>query len=379
MKKSIKNIYIIILAVVIMLPVLFFGIFGKYFNSDNNENRTLAQMPELSISSIKDFPTAFENYFDDNLPFKNQLVFINSLMNYKILHISSSDSVIAGKNGWLFYKGAQVNDEDPISDYNGSNLFSDEELSTIAANMVEAKAQLSSRNSDFIIMICPNKEGVYSEYMPSAYGKHTDWGRMRQVVDYLRKNTDLTVVCPYDDIMAYKESNPDEQLYYKYDTHWNNLGSYIGACDLNDALGYSSPDLSTLNKSEGHVPVYDLANLLNLGSYLEDDPALLVENFSSHEAQIETNDTGTEFRGTLASKDGDERKLFVIGDSFSTSMFKYLACNFNDSYLNFYYNYNLSMLEDEQPDVVVYETVERYLNNMLHFSITDGIDAEAEN
>ena len=36
------------------------------------------------------------------------------------------------------------------------------------------------------------------------------------------------------------------------------------------------------------------------------------------------------------------------------------------------------MLEKEEPDVVVYETVERYLNNMLHFSIKDGIEADAE-
>ena len=59
-------------------------------------------------------------------------------------------------------------------------------------------------------------------------------------------------------------------------------------------------------------------------------------------------------------------------------MFQYVACNFDSSYLNFYYNYNLDMLEKEKPDVVVYETVERYLNNMLHFSITDGIEADAE-
>ena len=41
-------------------------------------------------------------------------------------------------------------------------------------------------------------------------------------------------------------------------------------------------------------------------------------------------------------------------------------------------NKNHDMLEKEKPDVVVYETVERYLNNMLHFSITDGIEADAE-
>ena len=55
-----------------------------------------------------------------------------------------------------------------------------------------------------------------------------------------------------------------------------------------------------------------------------------------------------------------------------------MAPSFRELYLNFYYNYNLEMLEEEAPDIVVYEVVERYVDNMRHFSITEGVDAEAE-
>ena len=54
-------------------------------------------------------------------------------------------------------------------------------------------------------------------------------------------------------------------------------------------------------------------------------------------------------------------------------MAKFACCQFNDSYVNFYYNYNHMMLLQENPDIVVYETVERYMKNMLDFSLEDGI------
>ena len=378
MKKSVQYFYIAIFFILVMLPVLLYSLIGKKFDTTSYENRKLATMPVLSVKTISTFPSSFENYFNDNLPFKNQLVFLNGLFDYNIFKTSSSESVIVGKRGWLFYKGAQVNDEDPVSDYNGSNLFTDDQLKTIGKNMLAARDELASRNIDFVIMIAPNKERVYSEYMPAAYGKPAAWGRMAQVVDYLRNNTDLKVVCPYDEIAAYKEKHPQDQLYYKYDTHWNNLGAYIGGGLLDKTLGYDMPQLNTLTKTAGNVPRYDLATLLHLGNILEDDPAYVLDGYSSHNVTIQKNDSATEFRGTISDGSGDDRKLFIIGDSFSTMMFQYVACNFDNSYLNFYYNYNLQMLEKEEPDVVVYETVERYLNNMLHFSIKDGIEADAE-
>ena len=378
MKKSVQYFYIAIFFILVMIPVLLYSIIGKKLDTTSYENRKLATMPALSAKTISTFPSSFENYFNDNLPFKNQLVFLNGLFDYKIFRTSSSESVIVGKKGWLFYKGAQVNDEDPVSDYNGSNLFTDDQLKTISKNMLEARDELASRNMDFVIMIAPNKERVYSEYMPNAYGKPAAWGRMAQVVDYLKNNTDLKVVCPYDGIAAYEVKHPQDQLYYKYDTHWNNLGAYIGGSLLDKALGFDMPELNTLTKTAGNVPRYDLATLLHLGNVLEDDPAYLLDGYSSHNVTIQKNDSATEFRGTISDGSGDDRKLFIIGDSFSTMMFQYVACNFDSSYLNFYYNYNLQMLEKEEPNVVVYETVERYLNNMLHFSIKDGIEADAE-
>jgi hypothetical protein len=65
-------------------------------------------------------------------------------------------------------------------------------------------------------------------------------------------------------------------------------------------------------------------------------------------------------------------KLFVIGDSFSTMMAPYLACHYAETYTTFYYTYSHGQLLREEPDVVVYEAVERYVGNMLNFTLADG-------
>ncbi|MDD2354924.1 MAG: hypothetical protein WCQ94_05635 [Lachnospiraceae bacterium] len=378
MKKSVQIIYICIFVVFLAAPVLFFKLGGsKLVDSSNSENRTLSEMPSLEMSreSIEGFADSFESFFNDHLPFRNQLVTLGGLADYDVFHDTNSDSVIIGKKGWLFYKGSQINGEDPVADYEGTNLFTVDELEQIAANMTQMKADLEANGvKKFVIMICPNKERVYSEYMPDSYGELTEYGRMEQVVDYLEQNTDIAIVCPYDTIMTYKEEHPDEQLYFKYDTHWNNEGAFLGAYDLYKALYVEDmPSLDQLGKEDGSVPTYDLARLIHLGNVLNNDPAPILKGYTLHSVDETRNDDNTVFSFNNPNKDGIDSNLMIIGDSFSSLMSPFLGYNYNHLYTTFYYRYSYADLEREQPDTVVYEVVERYINNMSKFSVEDGL------
>jgi hypothetical protein len=162
MKKSVRVFYITVFAAAVALPLLLSAVFGKMTVSADSENRQLAQRPVLSAATLTTYPNLFESYFSDNLPFRDALLTVNGLAEYKVLHSTQSDSVIIGKKGWLFYKGSQVNGEDPIADYEGTNLFTEEQLQQIAQNMTAARDELSSRGMQFVIMVCPNKERVYT-------------------------------------------------------------------------------------------------------------------------------------------------------------------------------------------------------------------------
>lgn len=377
LRKGIQNFYIVLLVALILAPVAFFAVFGRYFDTTNYENRDLSAAPVIGQTKIADFPDAFDNWFNDHLPFRNQLLELKGLFDYDVLHSTDSKSVIIGKDGWLFYKGAQVNHEDPVADYQGTNLFTQEELEQIAANMTAARDELQKRGISFYIFLCPNKERVYSQYMPDSYTRFNEGGRLQQVYDYLTQNTDLTVVNAYDDLKTYMAAHPTQQLYYKYDTHWNNIGAYVGTKTLTEKLGFTQDPLEEIQISDQGESSFDLARLLHLGNVLTKDHFYSLSKYTPHVMTTQMQPLGEQIRYTTDDT-APGNKLYIIGDSFSTTSSAYYACHYKEAYLNFYYDYSLQSLEDEAPDTLVYETVERYLGNMLHFSITDGIDADPE-
>jgi len=386
MKKTVQYFYIALLIALVLSPFAVFKIFERQIDTNNYENRTLADFPvpghtvntgtifetEVTIDS---FPGLFDSWFNDHLPFRNQLLSLNGMFDYKILKSSASESVIVGKDGWLFYKGAQVNEEDPVADYLGTNLFTEGELAQIANNMLVTRDLLAERGCDFVLFFCPNKERVYSSMMPDAYGEPAEHNRLEQLTNYLRSHTDLTVVNAMEDIEQFRGQHPEQQLYYKYDTHWNDIGAYAGTKSLNEALGFEQIDFAELTVEDYGLGNFDLARLIHLGQYLQHDGAYSLYGFTPHEIRKETDGSGTEYR-MFTDYTAPGEKLFVIGDSFSTMSLDYYACHFQEAYLNFYYNYTYEMLEREHPTVVVYECVERYLGTLMNFTLAGGVQIQ---
>ena len=53
-------------------------------------------------------------------------------------------------------------------------------------------------------------------------------------MDYLKQNTDVRVV--YAKQTEIDQKSEDYKLWYKYDTHWNNLGAFVGEQALRQEL-----------------------------------------------------------------------------------------------------------------------------------------------
>jgi hypothetical protein len=83
------------------------------------ENRRLTGPPSWpqSAKAIKSFPGKFEAYFDDHFSFRPWLVRTHQRLKVFGLGMSSSDEVLKGKDGWYFYTGNQIKNEDPLLDY----------------------------------------------------------------------------------------------------------------------------------------------------------------------------------------------------------------------------------------------------------------------
>ena len=366
-KKIASKIILASFIVIICLSQVLWFFFERYVDSTNYENRSLATRPELTLDSYNTFSDEYESYYNDNLQFRNSLIMLNTSVDYFVFSKSTNSRVIVGKDDWLFYGDA--NDGDPVSCYQGTNLLSEDELQALAQNCVNIKEYLNSQGKEFIIFIAPNKERIYFDKMPKKYGNPADMYRALQVVTYLRENTDVRVVYPYDELMEAKNTL-NENIYYRTDTHWNWLGGYVGACSLMKELGIEMPNISSdeISIVQRDNISGDLAGMLNLNKLLRNkDSEFSVKGYNEHNVQ----NVEWDFYNAIVyhAEGADPRKIYINRDSFSSHMSDYIGSQFNDSFLRHTSSYSYDDFVQQNPDIFVYETVERCVGRLASFSI----------
>lgn len=220
-------------------------------------------------------------------------------------------------------------------------------------------------------MIAPNKETIYGEEHLPSYYKKAEETRTDQLIAYLKKNTDIRIVYPKEEMLKYKK---EYSLYWHYDTHWNAAGGYIGAKALLKELGDELPEVEDITFTPDTFSGYDLARMMNLQSYYEKNmPAeenYIVTGYNGNNLQAVSIDDATAL--VYHSDAPDTRKLFMVRDSFAGGMAGPVASSLSDCYMAHWNGFfTQSMVEEQKPDVFVLELVERRLDYLLSFCLTD--------
>ena len=355
--------WIVAFLILIASPQFTYFFLGKYVDTENYENREAAEEPVLTIDNFETFPEEYEEYYDDNIPFRNQLIRLSSSIDYYAFHQSSSDYVEIGEDGWLYY--CRESDGDPIEQSLGYWTFTEEQLQQIAENLIATEEVLTDRGIEFVLFIAPNKETIYPEYIPDYYSVQSDTTSVDQLVEYLRDNTDIRVVYPKEELLSAKEES-DLLFYKKLDTHWGNLGGYIGAAALLKELGVAVPYVFDLDFTETYLSSGDLTNMLNItikNGDINYDIHGITDLYTIGWA--ETNIYEGETSGA------DSRKLFVRRDSYCMAMGSLLESQFNDVMFVKSSSFDQQQIFDYDADIFVYETVERNIKGLLSFQISE--------
>lgn len=347
--------------VIICFSWLLWIFFEKYVNAENHENRTPASKPVFNLDGYADYADSFDLYFNDNMPFRNNLVSLNSKIDFFIFDKSTSDSVIKGKDGWLFFAKT-------LSDYQKYNLYTDEQLEEIKNNVLVTEKYFEERGIQFAIFIGPNKSSIYGDYMPDRYETNDGASRTDQVVEYLRENTDVNIIYPKEELLEAREKYPELILYQKLDTHWNFMGGYFGTKPLLESLDVNVSDFFSISYELVNEPVfywngYDMANMLGLSDVLNNDYNYNISGFSDNVVNYEgdTRNNVDDFNGAIrtTSDAADDRKVFFARDSYGEAMTQYLAQSFSEVYSVHRGSMTISQIEQENPDIFIYEVVER--------------------
>lgn len=249
-----------------------------------------------------------------------------------------SSQVLLGKENWLFYKS--VEDGDPISDYQGTNHYSDEQMNQIMNKLMSERDEVEAYNCDFYILSIPNKASVYSEYMPDTIIQQNKESKTEIFMDYLEKNSDLNVVDVKDVLVKAKEK---AQVYYKKDTHFNAIGCFLTIQALKDQIDGNIDSLSNVKFNVTSKEYSgDLASLCDMNDTFKDDIYY----------EIDSNSVNETCKSNL--------KVLVIGDSFSEHMDPIMSLYFKEVQTVNIWSFTTDMLTSFQPDIVVWECAERY-------------------
>ncbi len=290
------------------------------------------------------------NSFTERLCARNKLIAFNSELTSLLTGgtYMESTQVLLGKNNWLFYKTEL--DGHPLWDYMGINHFTDDELAAIAANLVSMRDGFNALGVDFYVTALPNKEIIYEEYMPDTVARVDEVSRAEQLADYIWDNTDLVYVYPKQALL---DAKAEGQIYYQTDTHWNQKGAFVGMQQLmHEAYGVEAKNLDSVSFDiTSNDLAGDLAVIGGVADKYNIDTTYVFDADTADKAQ---------YRDEVA---------LVVGDSFSGFLSTIAKGYYKEVHWIYTKDFTMSMLDEYDADVVIWESVERYMETFLNVNL----------
>ena len=356
-KKNLINkdlVLVIIFICFLTVPNIFYWFLKDSMDNTNYENRELYTKPIFSLKNIETYALDYENYFNDHLAFKNEILKCRATILYNLFQTSASEKVIVGEDGWLFYNS--VITESPnnsVEDYQQINSYSEQDMLNMKMTINSDIEKFNEKNIEYYILVGPNKEIVYSDYMPKLIKRNNDSeiSRTEKLVQYLQENSNINIIYPKEILT---ENRRNENTYFKYDTHWNNYGAYLGTMELMKMIkgDVEENDISfDKTTTTGDLAIMNLMSK----SLMHKEPDIL--NFYDHVEY--TCEEDTEFKNCFSENAKYDETILVVGDSFRNAMAQYFSKLYKHAIIVHRNYYNPNMIEEYQPDTVVNITVER--------------------
>lgn len=265
-----------------------------------------------------------------------------------------NDHVIEGRDGWLFFSK-----ENSLEDYLGINILSNDQMNEYLNGMLRLQSICDAQGKQLYFIIPPNKEIAYSEKMPS-FTVENEYRRGARLVDYIHANSSIKLVYPLEEL---KRAKSEWQPYFRTDTHWTELGAFVGVQSLYALMGMPTTDIHQLSVVQEEYLGGDLILLGNLDqeSYRGD---IRYKIQYKPEIGVESVDgsLGLDWIYKAKSNSPNQCNMVLIGDSFRLFMSSFIEKDYS-SYTHIHWKY----LEDpsakeaiRNANVIVIESVERF-------------------
>lgn len=322
MKVKRDSVLISILALLMIVPLTTFA----WYKGNDAQKEDKVEAPSLN----NQYFTQLQKYIENNIPFRGDLIerikviqnkidgnfqnllseIANSIIGEDYFEPFMRDGVLFGRDDWLFYTG-----DNSLEFYTGQNLLTNEQFNNFDDAYFKATEACKKHGLNFAVLIGPNKEQVFDEFMPSIKVKE-NYKREMRIADHY-KNSEVNYIYPLEQLKNDKVSGA---TYYQQDTHWNNKGAFVGYNEFMKSIGREASEAIF---NEVSITGGDLSGFCGYETTYTDYSVSykndVVVTYESVANEIE--------HSTCVSGEG---KLLILGDSFRNAFKGYAYKDFEE-------------------------------------------------
>jgi alginate O-acetyltransferase complex protein AlgJ len=335
------------------------------------EKRELLPFSGLSNQqSITGFTHAFDQYYQDHFGMREWFIHRYQREASKRFGITGVSDVVEGLESWLFFSSDRL-----LEDLEGKNHFSQKNERLFWQKLRQKERWYRERDAAYIFMVTPNKQSIYSEYLPRILQQTNKETRL----DHLLAGKPPEERKVLLDIRAHLlEGKAEGRLYDMTDTHWNHRGAYFAHQAIVERTRALFPDFQgrsdfRFGRGFHYLPGGDLATMIGRSKSMpEGRPRLDTTAFTAVEKPLPGPLVDLLARPALQpqyskNKNGQLRVL-VLHDSFFNQLKPFVSESYTEVlYVWEYYDTEklTELLEVYRPDLVIEEIVERHLPRFL--------------
>lgn len=322
-------------------------------------------------NSGADLSKALENYVDDRIGLRNEMIKAYVIANDTLFHEMMHPSYEYGQDDYVFFK-SKANEE--FSEYH-----------IAFADMVKKiQDYCEARNVPFIFVFNPAKISVLQDKLDPSWNYNNDW------VKEFKKELDKRNINYIDNtaLLIEKIKNGEDVFNKQYDAgHWNDLGAFYGVNNILEALKKDFPDIHINTLEEFNVkssvmtslpvsefPISEAVPDITTKCELID----LTDKYNEEVIRADNYRTFMYYKNENRQSGGTQKTLVFQGSYMNGKGYKfmqnalseYIAVHDYWNVLNFDYYYQIF-----RPDCVVFEVAE-YTFNSTYFPYENMLEVQ---
>ena len=327
------------------------------------ENRRPAPFPTLELKGylLVSFPRRFERYWNDSFGFRRLLIRWHSLGKIA-LGVSPSPKALVGKEGFLFYTH-----ERSLEYFRGVAPFTRADLDRWQQSLEAREAWLRARGTRFLVVVAPNKETIYPEFMPDIYRPLRPDSRLDQLLAHLRQQRSPVQVLDLREPLC--RAKAEVRVYHRTDTHWNDAGAFVAYREIMQRLAPWFPGMNfepfPADRVVRTAGGGDLARVLALEDRFREERIDLLPRSARRARPAPLSLPATvrnpEDWSAFECPDGGGPRAIMYHDSFNTDLAPFLSEHFSRIVYGAGSRLHPEVFDRERPAVFVHEFVERAL------------------